>query len=462
MLLQFSVKNFLSFKDEVILNMVPAKSRVMQDHIIFDKRGKLTNALPVATIFGANASGKTNLIKAVSFAKNLISEGTRPDNITGVIPHLLDPKVEKEPSHFEFIFKHDGILYTYGFTASTNTIYKEWLFAYYTSRESVIFKRITTNNQTEVELGLKLIKDIKTTKLSKNSNNKITPEGFLRYVAAGTRPNQLFLTEAAKGKNIELLKPVTDWFQNHLHILDHTPQLHTLALHAHKNKDFIPYLAKFVSQADTGINNIQFESEDFDINKHLATTPEKLRQKIVEDIANNIFKKAMLQKPGELAFISKENKATKYLCLKTEHKKTDNTIATFDISDESDGTRRFMELVLILKNIFAEDSVYIIDELDRSLHTFLSRLFIQLCVSDITEGKPHGQFITTTHDTNLLDRKLLRRDEIWFMEKDKFGASHLTSLAEYKISDGLNYENGYLNGRFGAIPFVGKIKNLLR
>lgn len=121
-----------------------------------------------------------------------------------------------------------------------------------------------------------------------------------------------------------------------------------------------------------------------------------------------------------------------------------------------------MDLAPMLFDMLERDSVYVVDELDRSLHTLLSRLFLQTCIESVSKLNARGQLILTTHDTNLLDRSLLRRDEIWFMEKDKEGASHLSCLAEYKVNEGLNYENGYLNGRFGAIPFFGDTSKLLK
>jgi hypothetical protein len=148
--------------------------------------------------------------------------------------------------------------------------------------------------------------------------------------------------------------------------------------------------------------------------------------------------------------------------LKSEHRRSDGKTVDFELAVESDGTRRLLDLAPALQDAWKRDRVFVIDELDRSLHSHLSRLFIENVIGGITKKDARGQFIMTTHDTNLLDRKLLRRDEIWFMEKDGAGASHLTCLAEYKISEGLNYENGYLNGRFGAIPFLGNAKDLLR
>ncbi len=452
MLIQFSVSNYTSFKDEVLLNMIPAKSRNMNDHIIIDKKGKSIEVLPLVTIYGANASGKTNLVKAISFMQNIVLSGTRPDMVTGLVPHKLDPQSDQNPGRFEIVFKHDGVLYTYGFVISAKVVLEEWLFAYYTSQESTLFERVTNNNKIDVYPGKRLIDDV---------------EGadFIKFISKGTRPNQLFLTEANE-KNIEILKPVIHWFRDHLHIVGPDSMYNSLTVRAHTDHSFIDYISKFLNIADTGIKQITCESEEFDAKKHLTDLPEGFRTQIVNDLNKSEFKNLFIQTPETSMTILKDglddSSSLKMLRLKTEHIRTDGVSALFDTNEESDGTRRLMELAPMLLDIWDRDRVFIIDEIDRSLHTHLSRLFIQTCLAGVIEKKARGQFIMTTHDTNLLDRSLLRRDEILFMEKDRAGASHLTSLAEYKVSEGLNYENGYLNGRFGAIPYVGNINELLK
>ncbi len=451
MLLQFSVSNFSSFKDEITLTMIPAKSRNMKEHIIEDKNGKPVKVLPIVNIYGANASGKTNLVNALEFMQDIVLKGTRPDRAIDVVPHLLDLNTEFEPSKFEIIFKHDHVVYTYGFIVSGKMVHEEWLFGYFTSQESKIFERIT-NNKTRVEPGTRLIADVE-------------KADFISFIAQGTRPNQLFLTEANE-KNINLIKPVIHWFREHLHIIRPHSKYSLLTLRAHKEHSFINYLSDFLHIADTGINSIKCKSEEYDPSKHLMDLPEDFRERVREALSLGNEKQLLIQTPKSTITICKEEKNGKkiftYLQLKTEHIRTDGNTTLFETSLESDGTRRLMDLAPMLLDIWERDRVFIIDELDRSLHTHIARLFIETCLEGVIQRHARGQFIMTTHDTNLLDRTLLRRDEILFMEKDSYGASHLTSLAEYKISEGLNYENGYLNGRFGAIPFIGNIAELLK
>ena len=449
MLLQFSVENFLSFREEVTLSMVPAKSRLMRDHIIEDNRGKRASCLPIAAIYGPNASGKSNLVRAVKFAKELILSETRPDGETGVAPFRLDAETETAPSRFEFVFKHDGVLYSYGFVVGSDSVKEEWLFARYTSQESKVFERATREGKVVVEAGSRLAP-------TKDQRQ------FIRFIAQATRPNQLFLTEAGS-RNVEPLKPVIDWFGDHLRIIPLQAQYLFLASRVRDDAEFTEFLSGFLSEADTGIGSVRTTVERFDPDKHLAGRSEQDRQGILNSLQRGVEVQLLSPQPDRQGTLVKSaNQQAEYLRLKTTHRRNDGNTVDFDVSAESDGTRRLMHLAPALLDLKQHEQVYIVDELDRSLHSLLSRMFVKLFLECIQSQKLRGQFIFTTHDTHLLDRELLRRDEIWFLEKDKSGASHLTSLAEYKVSEGLRYANGYLNGRFGAIPFLGDVHSLLQ
>lgn len=452
MLLSFSVSNFKSFNEEVTLSMMPVKSRLLKNHILQDKTGRSVKALPIATIYGANASGKSNLIQAIGFMRKLIEIGTRYEEQTGTIPYRLDKTSEGQPSRFEMMFKHDGVVYTYGFLVSSSIIHEEWLFAYFSAQESKIFERVTREGRTFVEAGQKLINDVK-------------KSGFIDFVAQGTRPNQLFLTEAAE-KNVRLLEPVMHWFSDHLYVIKPGAEYLGLAFRAHRDKEFIETLSKIMSAADVGIQCVRCEEEPFDAEKLLKDYPNEFKALINRKVASIKKKDEYLQlNEGIIHLVSSENENASpalFLRLISEHIRGDGTPVLFDMEEESDGTQRLMHLAPLLRDCIGDDNIYLIDELDQSLHTLLARHLIAGFLANTVEKQMKSQLILTTHDTNLLDRDLLRRDEVLFMEKDALGASHLTSLAEFKMSEGLNYENGYLHGRFGAIPFLGDPQMLTR
>ncbi len=449
MLLQFSVKNFLSFREEVTLSMVPVKSRLMRGHIIEDNRGKKVSCLPIAAIYGPNASGKSNLVGAIDFASKLILSGTGTGGETGVTPFRLDVETETAPSRFEFVFKHDGVLYSYGFVMDSDSVREEWLFARYTSQESKVFERATCEGKVVVQPGSRLAP----TKDQKQ---------FIQFVAQGMRPNQLFLTEA-DSRNVELLKPVIDWFRDHLRIIPLQSQYLYLASQVRNDPEFVSFLSGFLSQADTGISSLRTEAEKFDLEKHLAGQTEDARGDILNWLNCGQEVQLLSPKPDRQGVLIKGAKQEiEHRYLKTTHTRSDGGTVDFDLSAESDGSRRLMHLAPMLLDLKKNERVYIVDELDRSLHSLLSRMFVRMFLKGIQSRSLRGQLVFTTHDTSLLDRESLRRDEIWFVEKDKSGASHLTSLAEFKVSEGLRYANGYLNGRFGAIPLFGDIQGLLQ
>ena len=438
MLLHFSVSNYSSIKDEVVLSMIPAKSKLKNDHIIHDEEGKSVKALPIACIYGANASGKTNFIKAISFAKKFILNGTKVDDPINRIAHLLDPESEKKKSKFEFIFKFKGVLYNYGFLVDDKYVYEEWLFAHYTAYESLLFERKTENEFCIVNPGKRL-----------TENNGVQ---FIEFIAKSTRPNQLFLTECNE-KNIQILKPVLDWFKTHLIVISADSNYANLAPRAFSEKAFCDYLSDALKLADTGIKSIYVEEESVDFDTLFKDAPDGLRQALTSIASESTD---LVGEAGTLS-IRKDNNVNgglKVFRLMTNHIRSDGSPVGLSASSESDGTRRWMNLVPAFYDSHHDENVYIIDELDRSMHTMLTRMFLNLCITGAIEKRYKRQFIFTTHDTNLLDRELLRKDEIWFTEKDSNGATHLTSLVDYNVSEGLNYENGYLSGRFGGIPLI--------
>jgi uncharacterized protein len=436
MLAQFTVENFLSFKDETVFSMLAAEEEHHHNHIIKNGRGKKISLLRAAALYGANASGKSNLIKAIAFARNLIVNGTNVGQTLGVIPFKLSKETLERPSRFEFIFKQAGIVYSYGFKLNSNRILEEWLFATQQDKEELCFKRKTSaREKVSVQFG-----DFLT---DKNTNGK----QFLEFVAQGTRPNQLFLTEAAD-RNVKATKLLFDWFKTSLIILYADSENRTLALEVLSNKQLTSFIANFLQSVDTGINKISIEETpfEFDIDKESSVLTES------EDWETWTLH---WLKEGRKV-INRDDQRIK-LTLKTEHR-AENGIATeFDLEEESEGTQRLINLLPALYELENNEKVIFIDELDRRLHPLLSRMFVETALA----GKKKSQLIFTTHDTNLLDLDLLRRDEIWFVEKDKSGASHLYSLAEFKLRPDLPIQKGYLQGRFGAIPFIGDVSRLI-
>lgn len=452
MLVQFSVENFKSFNELTTWSLRATADARLPHHIATNEKGKggaQIGILRAAAIYGANAAGKSNLVLAMSFAQRLILNGTRGEERLGVQPFKLGDGKEK-PSRFEFIFRHNDVLYSYGFAATARRIHEEWLFATTTSKETRLFERVTNDdNKTVAEFGASL--------------KRGAGGAFLDFIAQGTRPNQLLLTECFE-RNVEAVKPVREWFDEVLQVIRADDHYQELLVEVHSNRSFVDFLAQFIKAAGTGVENIMPAKLDFDLARFLTTLPYEERSEIEQSIeqltpgdiatvTNNLTRKSF--------FLTRDDKGeVVLLSLQGVHKNSAQEDVPFLFEEESEGTQRLFHLVPALFQLKTKPRVLVIDELDRRLHPLLTRLFVQAAL-DCRDDAPHGQLLFTTHDTNLLDLDLLRRDEIWFVEKDPSGATHLASLAEWKVRPDLEIGKGYLNGRFGAIPFFGDISKLL-
>lgn len=451
MLLQFAVENYRSFNSEVVLNMAPAKSRIHKDHVLTSDDDEKIKALPFAVFYGANASGKSNLIKAISFARDFIINGTRGDDGIDTVPFRLDDKTVDQPSKFEFVFKHEGILYSYGFKTTTRLVSEEWLFAEpgKGKKEVKVFERITKNDKTKVVTGNYL------------NNRGGDEKKRLQFVAEGTRPNQLFLTEAIE-RNVEKLKPVMQWFRNHIRIILPESEYLQLIERSRSDKKFVSFLETLLKQADVGIQGVSTISEPLDLERQFPEMSPKDKKELHDYIEKGM--NVNLTNGSKMFCVSAENQKNNPLLvtLKMQHKVNNKQIIEFDAGDESDGTLRMMHLAPPILGLTQDERLVIIDELDRSLHPALCRYFVDAFLKTSLSTKSRAQLIVTTHQTCLLDLELLRRDEIWFVEKDQEGASRLTSLAEFKPREDLKIDKGYLQGRFGAIPFLGDPRKLIQ
>ena len=449
MLVQFSVENFLSFDTEQVFSMLAAGGEQHPSHLAPDTPRKGESVLRGAALYGANGAGKSNLIQAIRFAKNLIVDGTRSTQAIPVRPFKLG--AAGRPSKFEFIVKTQGVLYNYGFRLDASRILEEWLYATPNKQEVKFFERTTSSEgKAAVEAGPSL------------SGRSSKQKQFLEFVAQGTRQNQLFLTQAVSNNIAELL-PLFNWFQNICLILSAEPISRDVEARAHTNSSFIGFLSQFLCAADIGIEGVTTEEAPFDFDHYTPDMPQEQREEIRATVAQmpSNFMITIRGASGERYGVKRGDFGEPILVLlHLQHRGKDNQNASFEFHEESDGTQRLINIIPAIFSLFEEEGrVLIIDELDNRLHPLVSRLLLQSALAGGNSGQK-SQLIFTTHDTNLLDLDLLRRDEIWFAEKDKGGATHLYSLVEFKTRTDLKIEKGYLNGRFGAIPFIGDISRL--
>ena len=417
MLIEFSVNNYKSFKDKTTFSMEMGNGNEYLENIF--KVGKLS-LLKTSAIYGANASGKTNLIEAMKTAINLI----RKSNINQVdsklytmVPFSFNNDSTNKPCEFEFIFVYNNIKYKYGFSADINKIYNEYLYIYYSQKPTMIFDRKNTNNyEFLLEDKNKLID------LSKRNSD-----------------NKLFLATATTW-NYDKTKDAYLWFANSINVyINLNSTIYDGLIKQYKDMELKKFTLKLLKETDIDIKDYYIE-------------PNNNYSKVTElDIYNNL-------KDFYDSMYYDINDSLKNYHINVSHEIIDELgnkkIYDINFDDESSGTKLLFGLAPMLKKIFDSPGVLIIDEFERSMHPTLTEFIVKL-FNNSEINKSNSQLIFTTHDVNLLDCNIFRRDQIWFTEKnEKSGVSNLYSLNDFSVRKEENIRKGYLNGRYGAIPFI--------
>jgi len=374
--------------------------------------------LPAAVIYGANASGKSNVISALRTMRSAVLHSHVRGEPGGGVPRMpfaLDRKCSTAPSIFDADFVVEGVRYHYGYEASDDEFVSEWLYSFPSGRRKTLFER--KNNQFDFGRGLK-------------GRNKIISEL--------TRPNSLFLSAAAQSGH-ESLSKVSGFFRS-LRSDSEISIPGGLASVRLANDDVDRRAIEFLGRIGTGVA---------DYRKNESEIPEQAMaiQKAISSAVEEVTKEPLpFQMPIDGKIVS----------IELAHRGSDGEIVFFDLDRESAGTRRLLMLLGPVFRALDEGAPLLIDELDASLHTKACEAVLALFSSPVTNPKG-AQLIATTHDTNLLRSRLLRRDQIWFTEKDAGGETHLYPLTDIRTRKDDNIEKGYLQGRYGAIPFSGPI-----
>ena len=436
MLIEFSIENFLSFKDLTTLSMVAAKSfKEHNDSHIIETNANF-NLLKSAVVYGNNASGKSNLLEAMGFMKAIVLNSFRDalmDNEEKKFPlekFALNTKTEEETSYFEISFIQNGIKYRYGFEIDYDKIVAEWLF-HATSKEVYLFKRYNQDieiNKSAFKEGLGKDKDVK--------------------------ENVLFLSLLATlGK--ETSTSIVDWFKkfnfvNGIHDRGH--KRYTIDK-LKTDSQFFTWVLHFIKYLE--ISN-------------LATTEEDVSEIDLESLRNKEKDEEIISLLSSIQKI--QSKQPKRDQLITYHRKYDENNVLIDIvpfnfdKQESEGTKKLLYLLGPWYDVLQNGKVLIVDELDSRLHSQLTSRLIDFFHKF---NRSNAQLICAVHDISLLKKEIFRRDQIWFVEKNQFGASELVSLGNFKTDKVRNksaFNKNYFEGKYGAIPYFGvneKLNDLL-
>ncbi len=447
MLISFSIENFLSFKERHTFSMVAGMGgRNKAHHLIKKTSKKDVNLVKTAVLYGANASGKSNLVKAIHFGQQLLLKGNSANSLLHFQPFKLAQDNLDKPSLMEFEIKHKGNGYAYGFLFDKHQIKGEWLYSIDNKKSKLIFERDHKSF------------DIDPLK-AKNSSKQAQ---FLEFIAMGTPDNQLFLTEIYHRNvqehvnAIDDLLRVIDWFQNTLTIWYPHSKTSSLQFESQQSERLISLYKEFLDYFDTGVDGIALEEIDWD----QTELPERIKEEIKNSLLNRGTDKAtaIIDNPiKNIRYVFSKNAYDQITVSKlmTKHKMDGAAggMSYFDLHEESDGTQRIMDFIPMLIDLFAGDNVFIVDEMERSLHPNLMYELLQLFLKHSTGVQ--SQLILASHATNLLTQDLLRKDEIWFVQKDQSGASSIYSLEEYNIRFDKKIRKDYLLGRYQAIPQFG-------
>ena len=448
MIVSFSVENFRSFNEEATLSLI-ASNRLAGEHgnHAVAVPGTSAKVLRTAVIYGANGAGKSNLFKSLEYLRSLVSPSFRRDREgTDREAFRLGPK-QHAPSRFDLQFVANGKLFRYAIAIDDRQVLSEWLGEDADNRHKPLFQR---GQEREVQIGSQL-------------------KEFPRLAAlatVGAPPAQSFLsTIGAAALELSDIGPdltsVIGWFWRVLNLLP--PGQPQMSLWRQLNDDpmLLDFASDFLRSSSTGVDRLEILKSEIPREELPNFLSEQRAIQLAEesDSGRRRFLRATRVAGG--AWIEVAGPGTfRLVRFQSAHKTNDGGTVNMDLDDESDGTRRLLDLLPALHQMQKQGGVYFVDEIDRSMHPILVRRLVEFFLASC--GESPGQLMFTTHESSLLDLDLLRRDEIWFAEKDYEQATRLYSLADFKVRNDLEIRMHYLQGRFGAIPFLGNLDRLMK
>lgn len=432
MIINFSIENWMSFRDSASFSMVASRERQHGNRVPKVAKYK-TRILPIAAIYGGNASGKTNFFKALSFVKKLVVRGTSPDSLIPVETFQLDSDSIKKPTRFKMELLIDELIYEFSFAVTQKAVIEEKLVQILSASEKILYDRKGD---------------------APNFDPSLDENQFLHFAFRGTRENQLFLTNSVSQK-VDTFRPIYDWFKDTLKLIAPDDRFDFFEDFFDEDYPLFATMNELLPQLDTGISQLCGEEIPFEN----VPLPERIKNRLQEELKEGMS----FLPPSFMSFLTKERfiitrKDDDLVAKKlvTFHSGSDGKEAKFNISQESDGSQRVIDLLPAFLEVSDRNSnkVYIIDEVDRSLHSLLTRQLIETYLANCSTDS-RAQLLITTHDVLLMDQEILRRDEMWVAERNRNGSSELFSFSDYKdIRYDKDIRKSYLQGRMGGVPRI--------
>jgi AAA15 family ATPase/GTPase len=422
MILEFKVKNFLSFKEEQVLSLEANSDKYLQDYHCINVNPDI-KVLKLCMIYGANASGKSNLLLALDFLRIKCIETKDRSEKTGFIPFSFDNTSKQEPGFFEISFFANNHKYIYSLCLDKDLIIDEKLTYYPGQQPALIFQRQHQKKDDEyiLKTGSKIkVSPVEMSVLKSNTLNNMT-------IISGLSKTNIKFPE---------LKAAYDWFLNILkEIIKPSNDIfrETVLNLMEQPFDFKKFIFKGLEKADFNITDIYIEPDHIPLNSF--DTPN-----IVSDINTVTY-----YNKNKVFFIHQTKCGDK------------DSIEKLDARYQSAGTLKYFGLLGIIKMAIDKNMVLNFDELENSLHPELINHLINYYLYHSKLVSSHSQFIFTTHNVDLLAEDFIRKDIVWFTDKQSDGATNLYSLSDFDIRKNLSFVNAYKAGKFGAIPNIGII-----
>lgn len=444
MLIRLIIDNIYSFGQRTEFTTIPNnRLKTLNIH-----RYNIDNfrILKLSSIYGANGAGKSNLIKSLYYFQKMVLSEEIPYRLKNTQFKFQDPKVKSQILAVEFF--QDQTAYYYAIKLSGNTITTEELYLSGMGQkpDELIFERTTTQSG---DTSVNFLNDFENDEKSQILKS-ILLEEFIK-------PNKPILKLLANRDNtfLKATKKAFQWFDETLQIILPSSKPAALAQKIDTDLEFREYAEDMMGSFNLGIQSLKAEKKN--INEFFGEDNEHVIDELIKSVENTSKKMIGLRTDsGEEIIVVKENESYWVKELKIIHSAVCSS-ASFDMDEESDGTRRLLDFVPAFKSVISDEKVYLIDEIERSIHPLLMKELVRKFSLD---SNTKGQLIFTTHESNLLDQDIFRQDEIWFVEKDQNGMTDLYSLSDFKEHKTIDIRKGYLTGRYGSIPFLGNLIDL--
>lgn len=429
MLINYSVKNWMSFRDITEFSMIASKEKQHGERLAKVAKYKM-RVLPASSIYGGNASGKTNFVKSLIFAKEYITNGRDIKRPIGAVPFFLKEESIQAAVEFCFQILIDEIIYDYSFSVKKDTVVSEKLTKITSASEKVMFDRTGEEITFSKDIG---------------------KDRFLEYTFRATRKNMLYITSSVS-QNVEYFKFIYNWFSQNLVVITPYTKYYDFDCYFNEKSPIYERLSAKLSELDTGISHIGTE----EVSLESANIPIYLREQMKEQLAKSGSSEIMAvnETNQDRLYITEKDGSLVVQRMVSYHPMESGDEMAFGVGLESDGTNRMMDILPAFISISEVncEKVFVIDELDRSLHTLLTQMLLEGYM-DSCDSSTRSQLIFTTHDALLMDQKLFRRDEMWVTERNNEGATSMIPFSDFEdIRYDKDIRKSYLLGRMGGIP----------